>query len=638
MKNGRKIQHPENTAQGPLEPGIQLRDLADKAPTGIWVVQNGMIKYGNLRLAAIFGYEPNDLIGMDIENILSSDDISLVSENLRKVTEEGSETIHVEFRGITHSGKVVYLDLYGSAITYEGKPAVIGMMTDITATKEMEKALKESEQRFRFLAENMKDIFWLVDYDTGKIQYLSPVVEKYLMYTAEELTEMPPESIITPESLAKALEYMSRAVEAAERGIRFEVETFEMEAIRKDGMHIWFETSYSLNYDENGHIVSAQGVSRDITERKKFEKTLQESEKRYRRLASNVTDLVVEWEENPFKAAYVTPSAERLFGYSNDDLKHITLEKVISPKYQNKLREFVTRMNEALKADPSYIPPPIETPVICKDGSIVWIELTFSFTRDEAGNVVSGMTVNRDITERKKAEQELAKRTAELARSNAELEQFAYIASHDLQEPLRMVAGFTELLARRYKGKLDSEADEFINFAVDGATRMQHLINDLLTYSRVGTREDPFSSADCRTVLENASANLAVAIEENRAVIKSGNLPVVMGDAGQLMQLFQNLIANAVKFRSEKPPVIDISVQKQGGEWVFSVSDNGIGIDPQYHESIFAVFQRTPTGKSYAGTGIGLAICKKIVERHGGRIWVTSEPGAGSTFYFTIPG
>ncbi|MFA5110317.1 MAG: ATP-binding protein [Desulfobaccales bacterium] len=242
-----------------------------------------------------------------------------------------------------------------------------------------------------------------------------------------------------------------------------------------------------------------------------------------------------------------------------------------------------------------------------------------------------------ELDERRRAEQRLAKYAEDLTRSNQELEQFAYVTSHDLQEPLRMVASFTQLLARRYQGRLDQDADEFIGFAVEGATRMQNLLNDLLAYSRVGTRGKPFVPIDCNTVFKQARDNLAKAVEESGALIFLDPLPVVRGDEVQLIQLFQNLVANAIKFRGSEMPQIHVSAVKKGHDWVFAVRDNGIGIDPAHQDRIFVIFQRLHARSEFPGTGVGLAICKKIVNRHGGRIWVESQPGKGSTFYFSIP-
>ncbi len=226
----------------------------------------------------------------------------------------------------------------------------------------------------------------------------------------------------------------------------------------------------------------------------------------------------------------------------------------------------------------------------------------------------------------------------ELARSNAELEQFAYVASHDLQEPLRMVSSYTQLLEQRYRDQLDEKGKKYIYYAVDGAVRMQRLISDLLAYSRVGSRAQPLTWTDAHAALGEVLRNLAAAIAENRAVVMNGDLPTVLADRSQLVQLLQNLIGNAVKFHGEKPPGVYVSAERQGRLWQFCVRDNGIGIDPQHFERIFVIFQRLHTREEYAGTGIGLALCRRIVERHGGRLWVESTPGNGSSFFFTLRG
>jgi len=244
--------------------------------------------------------------------------------------------------------------------------------------------------------------------------------------------------------------------------------------------------------------------------------------------------------------------------------------------------------------------------------------------------------LGRERNDLVEARHKLEESVAELGRSNADLQQFAYVASHDLQEPLRMVSSYTQLIAKRYKGKLDADADEFIAFAVDGANRMQRLIQDLLAYSRVKTGGRQFEPTAMETVLKAALANLTNAVAESHAVITHDSLPAVMGDEKQLAQLFQNLLSNAVKFRGPQPLHIHISAKQADGEWLFAVRDNGIGIDPEYADRIFVIFQRLHTREEYPGTGIGLAICKKIVERHGGRMWVESDRGKGATFYFTL--
>lgn len=246
------------------------------------------------------------------------------------------------------------------------------------------------------------------------------------------------------------------------------------------------------------------------------------------------------------------------------------------------------------------------------------------------------LVLQQEISHRQRAESALLKSNQELARSNAELEQFAYVASHDLQAPLATIASYAQLLEKRYKDQLDTQGSKFIGNIVQGCTRMQNLIDDLLEYSRVGRSRKPFELTDCNHAVEQALANLQGAIRENKAVVTYSELPAVMGDISQLVQLFQNLVSNAIKYRHDAPPVIHITACKQDKKWLISVSDNGIGIAPQHQKRIFQIFQRLHTQREYSGTGIGLAICQKIVEIHGGCIWVQSQPEQGSTFYFTL--
>jgi PAS domain S-box-containing protein len=274
---------------------------------------------------------------------------------------------------------------------------------------------------------------------------------------------------------------------------------------------------------------------------------------------------------------------------------------------------------------------------VTPDGNSVWLSVTGEPVFED-GEFRGYRGVGTDITERKRGQAVLRAAYDELARSNSELQQFAYVASHDLQEPLRMIGSYTQLLERRYADKLDADAREFMGFIVDGATRMKQLIEDLLAYSRVGTRGKELRPVPAEGALERALVNLRASIDSTGAQVTHDALPEVVADDTQLIQLFQNLIGNAIKFKKQDEPIrVHVGVSDAGSEWRFSVSDNGIGIEPQYYQRIFMVFQRLHTRDEYPGTGIGLAICKKVVDRHRGRIWVESAPGQGSTFHFTLP-
>ena len=278
--------------------------------------------------------------------------------------------------------------------------------------------------------------------------------------------------------------------------------------------------------------------------------------------------------------------------------------------------------------------------IICLDSATphVWSSHELNALSELADYLAVVLGEARACESRVRAKKALAAKAEQLERSNTELEQFAYVASHDLQEPLRMVAGFTQLLARRYTGQLDEEADQFIGHAVDGVKRMQQLIQDLLSYSRVGSHGSEFEPVDMSGALQWALLNLEAALEESGGRVTHGNLPVVSGDPTQLGQLLQNLIGNALRFCESDGPEIHLDAEQHGGQWVFLVQDNGIGIEPQYHERVFEIFQRLHARTEYEGTGVGLAVCKRIVQRHGGHIWVESTPGEGSTFFFTLPG
>jgi len=378
-------------------------------------------------------------------------------------------------------------------------------------------------------------------------------------------------------------------------------------------------------------VKAIQILLRDITGRKRAEEELRKSEDRFRYVFhhSGVAKCIT----RPSGEIEVNDAFLEMVGHSREDLgEHGTWQQLTHPDDVARSEQVVASVISGERSSARF-----EKRYLRKDGSVVWADVTTALRRHSDGSPDYFMTAIIDITERKHAEQELLALTEDLARSNAELEKFAYVASHDLQEPLRMVASYVQLLQRRYQGRLDSDADEFIGFAVDGATRMQNLINDLLAYSRVGTQVEPPSLTDLETVFGDVLEMLEQTIADDGATVTHDPLPVVSCDPTQIGRVFQNLITNAVKFRGDEPPRVHVSARHGDGEWVFSVADNGIGIDPQYFDRIFIIFQRLQSRTDYSGTGMGLAICKRIIQRHGGRIWVESGPGAGSTFYFTLP-
>lgn len=347
------------------------------------------------------------------------------------------------------------------------------------------------------------------------------------------------------------------------------------------------------------------------------------------------------------RIVFVNRQTETWFGYRREELIGQTVEVLVPERHRG--AHSGSRTSFIAQPGPRPMGAGLDLYARRKDGTEFPVDISLWPLDRQDGTFI--LEAIRDMTEQKRLQAQLAdehralvharleleKTVGELKRSNADLEQFAYVASHDLQEPLRMVASYTQLLAKRYTGKLDADADEFIGYAVEGANRMQRLIQDLLAYSRVMKQDRAVDRVNCNELLKEVIENLQLAINESRAVVTCENLPTVMADRSQLGQVFQNLIGNAIKFRSEDLPWVHVSAERRTDEWFFSVRDNGIGIDPQYADRIFVVFNRLHNREEYPGTGIGLAICKRIIERHGGYIWVKSQLGKGATFYFTLP-
>ena len=325
--------------------------------------------------------------------------------------------------------------------------------------------------------------------------------------------------------------------------------------------------------------------------------------------------------------------AEEQFGYTREELISRSID-VLVPEHARD-RHAAHRDHYFAQALTRPMGVGLELSARRKDGSDFPVEISLSPLEQPDGSILVTSIV-RDISERQQIALALRQQAEDLKRSNAELEQFAYVASHDLQEPLRMVASFTQLLARKYAGRLDPDADEIIGYAADGAKRLQTLVQDLLNYSRVGSQFQP-ELVNCQALVSRIIHDLRQTIEEAEAEVAHTGLPTLRADGSQMNRLLQNLIANSIKFSGNQPPRVHLDAERREGEWLFSVRDNGIGIDPQYSDKVFGIFQRLHSPSEYSGTGIGLAVCKKVVERHRGRIWFESKPGEGTTFFFTIP-
>ncbi|MEQ8382723.1 MAG: PAS domain S-box protein [Coleofasciculus sp. A1-SPW-01] len=558
-----------------------------------------------------------------------------------------------EWTYIRHDGSRFPVLLSITAL-YNSNNQIVGFLgigSDISIRKQAEQSLRDSQHFSQRIADTVPGILYLYDVIEQRNVYANRSTVELLGYTPQDIQDIGTDfmsHLVHPEDIPHILEHQKHLTTLTEDDHL----TLEYRMKHANGEWRWLrsrETVFSRTVAGLPKLLL--GIAEDITDYKRVEDVLrQTNEDLEQRVEQRTADLenahkqlrfhvensplgVIEW-DSQFRVQGWSKQAERILGWKAEEVlgKQFNDWQFVYPD------DFEFVHQKALNLlNPESPPEIIENRNLTKDGNVLYCQWYNSVLFDELNAVVSILSLVQDQTERKHDEEQLQQLNQQLQRSNQELEQFAYVASHDLREPLRKIRSYSDLLVKRYQGQLDERADKYIGYITDSVIRMQALITDLLTYSRVSRNELVLEPTDLGEILQQTLTDLSPAIEENQAIINTTHLPIVQANSLQIRQVLQNLIANAIKFSREQPPQIDIKADCQDNFWQISIQDNGIGIDPSYSDRIFAIFQRLHYREEYPGTGIGLAICQKIVERHGGKIWVESELGQGSTFYFTLP-
>jgi PAS domain S-box-containing protein len=604
---------------------IELKKLSsavEQSPASVVITDlNGNIEYVNPKFTEVTGFTYEEIIGKNPHILKSGKTPKHVYTKLWNAITQGHEW-QGELLNKKKNGELFWEYASISPIKNESGTIThyVAVKEDITKKKQIEKELQESEERFRKMFEDHKAIMLLIEPGTGSIIDANPAAVQFYGYNKKSLCSQKIQDIIQlpPE----------------------EIEIERWEGINKSQAHFIFPHKLSNGEVRIVEVYSSPleikkkpllfHIIHDITERRHAEEALRESEERFRNLADSMPQIV--WTANPDGTVdYYNNRVAELEGITqNND----GTWKWVPVLHEDDVQPTIDAWHDSYCSGKYY---EITHRVKTKDGKYKWLLSRAYPIKNTDGNIIKWYGTATDINEQKETEQALELALLELKRSNKELEQFAYSASHDLQEPIRMIRSYAQLLELKNKTILGKGSRDYLKYIAEGASRMQQLINDLLMYSRVSTTGKKFEDVDCNLILKDVLEDLKFQIQEENAVIEAGIMPVVKGDRTQLRQLFQNLIQNAVKFRCEKNPEIKIRSERKDNKWLFSISDNGIGIDPRFHERIFVIFQRMHTREKYTGTGVGLAICKKIIERHGGQIYVESELNKGTTFYFTIP-
>lgn len=572
----------------------------------------------NESMCRMSGYTRKELIDSNFSQYFK--DPKQAIEGVRLTLDQGSVK-NYQLVLLTKTKKEISVSFNAAVFkNIEGKvQGIFASARDITEQAKLQNELTEQQAYTRSLIEASADALFAIS-SQGLITDVNEETTRLMGYSRKYLLDSNFSDYFTePERAKKGIQ------ETFNKG---RVIDYELTLVTHKDKHIIVSFNAAVFSDSHGNPKGILASARNIELQKKIEQQLRNMQLYTRSIIESTIDAMVTTDPLGI-ISDVNQQMIELTGYNREKLigsyfsQYFTDPKLAEEGIRLVLKEEHVNDYELIAK--------------AKNGKEIPVSFNASTFYDQAGKLHGILAIARDITERKLAEKKLNAVLANLERSNKDLEQFAYIASHDLQEPLRMVQSYVELLARRYKDKLDKDANEFIEFAVAGVNRMQRLINDLLDYSRVITRAKPFTKVDCNIILQNALFNFQKKIKETDANITSDTLPIITADETQVSQIFQNLISNALKFCKQKPE-IHIRAKEEPEQWIFSVQDNGIGINPEYHKQLFVLFRRLHTEKEYSGTGIGLAICKKIVERHGGKIWVESEgENKGSVFYFTIP-
>ncbi|MBF0422370.1 MAG: PAS domain S-box protein [Magnetococcales bacterium] len=594
-----------------------------------------VVKYFNPVAELLFGQPAERMLGRTIESIHADlgVDPKRFEIGIANVQNQG-EHRYVIAQSREEGGRIIDSRVSG-ILDRNGKLSGFVLMSrDVTRSKAAEEALIRSERQYRLLIESANDAILIADAQTGIIIEANTMAGELLGRPLSEVIGMHQSELHPPEEVQRYRELFREHVEKG-RGLLSDILV-----VHRDGSRIPVEIRAGVT--DLGDRKVIQGIFRDISERQALEKAIQ-----IERIKFQAT-----FEQAAVGIAHVSQEGRFLLvnnrfceviGYTCTELETKSFQEITHP---GDLEANVNQVRRMLRREISRFST--EKRCFRKNGAIVWVLLTVSLMYDQDGSVQCLVASIEDISERKQLEaslqsmnidleRKIADRTRALERSNQDLQQFAYVASHDLQEPLRLISGYVQLLEKRYKGQLDAQADKYIAYTVDGARHMQNLISNLLTYSRVGTEVGEVVDVDLNQAVQRAQSNLMHRIRETGAQISSTPLPTIRVDAVQMAQVFQNLMGNALKFIGEGIPTIHISAVRGDGEWIVSVRDNGIGIEAGHRERIFMLFQKLHSRARYDGTGIGLALCKRIVERHGGHIWVTSEPGQGSDFQFSLP-